>query len=46
MKGKMYLKQQLPKDTFAVKRYGKGLMFQIKEEEAYKIIKKQSIHRR
>ena len=25
-------------DTFAVKRYGKGLLVQIKEEEVYKII--------
>ena len=38
MKGKIYLKQKLLKDTFAVKRYGKGLLVQIKEEEVYKII--------
>ena len=37
MKGKIYLKQQLLKDIFAVKRYGKGLLIQI-IEEVYKII--------
>ena len=37
IKGKVYLKQQLLKDTFATKRYGKGLLFKIKEE-VYKII--------
>ena len=44
MKGKIYLKQ-LIKDTYAVKRYGKRILVQIKEKEVYKIIKKQSIHR-
>ena len=38
MKGKIYLKQQPLKNTFAVKKYGKGLLVQIKEEEVYKII--------
>ena len=38
MKGKIYLKQLLLKDTFTVKRYGKRLLVQIKEEEVYKII--------
>ena len=37
MKSRVYLKQQLLKDTFATKRYGKGLLFKIKEE-VYKII--------
>ena len=31
-------KKQLLKDTFAVKRYGKELLVQIKVEEVYKII--------
>ena len=31
MKVKIYLKQQLLKDIFTVKRYGKGLLFQIIE---------------
>ena len=35
MKGKIYLKQQLLKDGFEVKRYGKGLLVQIKEEEMH-----------
>ena len=30
MKGKIYLKEQLLKDTFAVKRYSKGLLVQTK----------------
>ena len=38
MKGKRYLKQKLLQDTFVVKRYGKGLLAQIKEEEVYKMI--------
>ena len=38
MKGKIYLKQQLLKDIFAVKRYNKRLLVQKKEEEVYKII--------
>ena len=38
MKGKLDLKQQLLADAFAVERYGKGLLVQIKEEKAYKII--------
>ena len=38
MKGKIYLKQLLLKDTFAVKRYGKRLLVQIKEKEVYKLI--------
>ena len=37
-KGKFYLKQQLLRDVFAVKRYDKGLLVQINEEDAYKII--------
>ena len=36
MKGKIYLEQQLLKDTFTVKRYGKGLLVQI-QEKMYKI---------
>ena len=40
-KGKIYLKQQLLKVTFAVKRYGKELLVQIKERE-YKITTKHS----
>ena len=38
-KGKIYPKQLLLKDTFTVKRYGKGLLVQIEEEELYKIIR-------
>ena len=38
MKGKIYLKQLLLKDKFAVKRYSNELLVQIKEEEVYKII--------
>ena len=38
MKGKIYLKQQQLKDSFEVKRYGKGLLVEIKEEEMYKIL--------
>ena len=38
MKGKICLKQQLLKDTFALKRYSKGLLVQIKEEKLYKKI--------
>ena len=38
MKGKIYQKKQLPKDTFAVMRYSKGLLVQIKKEKVYKII--------
>ena len=38
MKGKIYLKQQLIKDSFEVKIYGKGLQVKIKEEEIYKIL--------
>ena len=38
MKGKIYLKQQLLKFTLALKRYSKGLLVQIKEEEVYKMI--------
>ena len=38
MKGKIYLKQQILKDENAVKRCGKGLWVQIKEEEVNKII--------
>ena len=33
MKGKIYLKQILLKDTFALKRYGKRLLVQIMEEK-------------
>ena len=38
MKGKIYIKQQLLKDSFEVKRYSKGLLVQIKEEKMYKIL--------
>ena len=38
MKDKIYHKQQLLNDIFAVKRYSKGLLVQIKDEETYKII--------
>ena len=38
LKGKIYIKQQLLKDSFEVKRYGKGLLVEIKEEEIYKIL--------
>ena len=38
MKGKLYLKQQLLRDSFAMKRYSKRLLVQIMEEEVYKII--------
>ena len=38
MKGKIYIKQQLLKDSFEVKRYCKGLLVQIKEKEMYKIL--------
>ena len=38
MKGKIYLKQQLLKDIFEVKRHSKGLLVQIKEEQKYKIL--------
>ena len=36
--GKKYLKQQLLKDSFEVKRYGKGLLVKTKEKEMYKIL--------
>ena len=36
MKRMVYLK--LLKDTFATKKYSKGLLIQIKEEEVYKIL--------
>ena len=35
--GKDLLKQLLLKDTFAGKRYGKGHLYHIKEEEVYKV---------
>ena len=38
MKGKIYLKQQLLKDSFEGKRYDKELLAEIKEEEIYKIL--------
>ena len=38
MKGKIYLKQKLLRDSFEVKRYGKRLLVEIKEEEMYKIL--------
>ena len=38
MKGEIYLKEKLLKDSFEVKRYGKVLLVQIKEEETYKIL--------
>ena len=38
MKSNIYLKQKLLKNTFTVKRYGKGILIQINEEEVYKII--------
>ena len=34
----LYLKQQLLKNNFEVKRYGKGPLVQIKEKEMYKIL--------
>ena len=37
MKDKIFLKQQLLRDSFEVKIYGKGLV-EIKEEEMYKIL--------
>ena len=36
--GKIYIKQQQLKDSFEVKRYDKGLLVQIMEEEIYKIL--------
>ena len=39
MKGKVYLKQQLLNDTITTKRYGKGILVQIKEEKVFKILK-------
>ena len=36
MKDKIYLEQHLLKDSFEVKKYGKELLVQIKEEEMYK----------
>ena len=38
MKSKIYLKQQLIKDSFELKRYNKGLLVQIKKEKMYKIL--------
>ena len=38
IEGKIYLKQQLIMDSFEVKRYGKGLLVEIKEEEMYEIL--------
>ena len=38
MKGRIYLKQPLLKDTVAVKRYDKGLLVSIKEEELHEKI--------
>ena len=38
LKGKIHIKQQLLKDSFEVKRYDKGLLVQIMEEEIYKIL--------
>ena len=38
MKGKIYLKQLLLKDKFAVKRYSNELLVQIKEDKICKII--------
>ena len=38
MKEKVYLKQQLLNDTITTKRYGKGILVQIKEEDVYKIL--------
>ena len=38
MNGKIYLKQQLLKDTFAAKRYVKELLVHMKEEKVYKIL--------
>ena len=46
-KKKLFERQDIPKtptikNTFAVKRYGKELLVQIKEEEVYKIITQHS----
>ena len=38
MKGKIYLKQLLLKNSFEEMRYGKKLLIQTKEEEMYKIL--------
>ena len=38
MKGKIYQKQKLLKNTFFVKKHGKGRLVQIKKEEVYRII--------
>ena len=38
-KDKIYIKQQLLKDSFEVKKYSKELLVQIKEEKMYKILK-------
>ena len=38
MKGKIYLKQQLLRDSFGEKIYSKELLVEIKDEEMYKIL--------
>ena len=38
MKGKIYLRQQLLKDSFIAERNGKGLLLQLKTELLYKIL--------
>ena len=38
IKSKIYLKQQLLRNSFEVKRYGKELLIEIKEDEMYKIL--------
>ena len=38
MKSKIYLRQQLLKDSFIAERYGKGLLVQLKTEPMYKIL--------
>ena len=37
MKGKIYLRQQLLKDSFNAERYGRGLLVQLKNELMYNI---------
>ena len=38
MKSKIYLRQQLLKDSFIAERYGKGLLVQLKNEVMYTIL--------
>ena len=46
MNRKSYLKQLPLNDTFAIKRYDKGLLVQIKKEEVYKILKTKNSQKR